>query len=138
MSTEGLPTFRESPQYVHHGESKVILADLGHCKRVLHMIDRVEKEIDMLTRHFQILRLVIQNEPIGIVKLSQKTGYPRHKVRYSLRVLEEESLIEPSQEGAVTTNKTQRFVNAHVDSIDEVIARFEGMEMENSIGIKEG
>ena len=101
------------------------------------MIDRVEKEVDMLTRHFQILRLVIQNEPIGIVKLFRKTGYPRHKIRYSLRVLEEESLIEPSQEGAETTNKTQKFVTAHVDSIDEVIAGFEAMEIENSDEIKE-
>ena len=50
----------------------------------------------MLERHLQVLRMVIENEPIGIVKMSNETGYPHHKVRYSLRVLEEENLIEPS------------------------------------------
>ena len=57
------------------------------------MIDRLEKEVDMLERHLQVLRMVIENEPIGIVKMSNETGYPHHKVRYSLRVLEEENLI---------------------------------------------
>ena len=47
--------------------------------------------------------MVIENEPIGIVKMSNETGYPHHKVRYSLRVLEEENLIEPSSQGAITT-----------------------------------
>ena len=59
------------------------------------MIDRLEKEVDMLERHLQVLKMVIENEPIGIVKMSNETGYPHHKVRYSLRVLEEENLIEP-------------------------------------------
>lgn len=105
---------------------------------MVRVIDRVEKEIDMLTRHFQILQLVIQHEPIGIVKLSQHTGYPHHKVRYSLRVLEEESIIEPSQEGAVTTDKTQKFVNAHADVIDEILARLEAMELDDTTELKEG
>src|SRR5699024_8033016 len=59
------------------------------------MIDRLEKEVDMLERHLQVLRMVIENEPIGIVKMSNETGYAHHKIRYSLRVLEEENLIEP-------------------------------------------
>lgn len=93
------------------------------------MIDKIETEIGMLTRHFQILQLVSQNEPIGIVKLAQKTRNPHHKVRYSLRVLEEESLIAPSPEGAVTTDDTQGFVGDHEDSIDELIERVDAMEM---------
>lgn len=101
------------------------------------MIDSVEQEMDMLTRHFQILQLVIQNEPIGIVKLSHETGYPRHKIRYSLRILEQESLILPSKRGAVTTDETQTFINTHEDSIDELIVRFKTMKTENSAEIKE-
>jgi predicted transcriptional regulator len=62
---------------------------------------------------------VIEQEPIGIMKLSEVTRLPKHKVRYSLRVLEHEGLIGPSMHGAVTTEKTKKFV----DSLDERITR---------------
>ena len=81
------------------------------------MIDRLEKEVDMLERHLQVLKMVIENEPIGIVKMSNETGYPHHKVRYSLRVLEEENLIEPSSQGAITTDRTEEFVNDLINCI---------------------
>jgi len=94
------------------------------------MIDRLEKEVDMLERHLQVLRMVIENEPIGIVKMSNETGYPHHKVRYSLRVLEEESLIEPSSQGAITTESTGEFVNDLDEKIDHIIEKLEGMKID--------
>ncbi|WP_225334653.1 hypothetical protein [Halomicrobium urmianum] len=100
------------------------------------MIDRLEKEVDMLERHLQVLRMVIENEPIGIVKMSNETGYPHHKVRYSLRVLEEENLIEPSSQGAITTEQTSEFVNDLDDKIDEIIDKLEGMKIEGAAEIE--
>ncbi|WP_226010265.1 hypothetical protein [Halomicrobium salinisoli] len=100
------------------------------------MIDRLEKEVDMLERHLQVLRMVIENEPIGIVKMSNETGYPHHKVRYSLRVLEEENLIEPSSQGAITTEQTSEFVNDLDDKIDEIIDKLEGMKIEDAAEIE--
>jgi len=93
------------------------------------MIDRLEKEVDMLERHLQVLRMVIRNEPIGIVKMSNETGYPHHKVRYSLRVLEEESLIEPSSQGAVTTEHTQDFIDELGGKLDDIIGKLESMKI---------
>jgi predicted transcriptional regulator len=93
------------------------------------MIDRLEKEVDMLERHLQVLRMVIENEPIGIVKMSNETGYPHHKVRYSLRVLEEENLIEPSSQGAITTERTEEFVDDLDDKIDSTIEKLEEMKI---------
>ncbi len=58
----------------------------------------------------RILKLVIENEPIGIIKLSEKSGMPQHKIRYSLRVLEQKEMIKPSQRGAVTTEKAKHFL----------------------------
>jgi predicted transcriptional regulator len=83
------------------------------------MMHRLETEVDMLLRHLQVLDLVIENEPIGIVKMSNETGYRHHKIRYSLRVLEEQSLIEPTSQGATTTNQT----TVYVDGLDENITR---------------
>ena len=94
------------------------------------MIDRLEKEVDMLERHLQVLRMVIQNEPIGIVKMSNETGYPHHKVRYSLRVLEEENLIEPSSQGAITTEQTSEFVGDLDEKIDHIIDKLDDMKID--------
>ncbi|MFB6125338.1 MAG: hypothetical protein ABEJ59_05205 [Halanaeroarchaeum sp.] len=94
------------------------------------MIDRLEKEVDMLERHLQVLKMVIENEPIGIVKMSNETGYPHHKVRYSLRVLEEENLIEPSSQGAITTDRTTEFVEELEDKLNEIIGKLEEMKID--------
>lgn len=96
------------------------------------MIDRLEKEVDMLERHLQVLQMVIESEPIGIVKMSNETGYPHHKVRYSLRVLEEESLIEPSSQGAITTDRTHEFVEDLDGKVDGIIDKLEGMKIESA------
>jgi predicted transcriptional regulator len=96
------------------------------------MIDRLEKEVDMLERHLQVLKMVIENEPIGIVKMSNETGYPHHKVRYSLRVLEEENLIEPSSQGAITTETTYEFVDDLDGKVDEIIDKLEGMKIDDT------
>jgi predicted transcriptional regulator len=93
------------------------------------MIDRLEKEVDMLERHLQVLRMVIENEPIGIVKMSNETGYPHHKVRYSLRVLEEENLIEPSSQGAITTERTEEFVEDLDEKLDSIVDKLEEMKI---------
>lgn len=97
------------------------------------MIDRLDEEVDMLYRHLRVLGLVIENEPIGIVKLSNETGYRHHKVRYSLRVLEDESLIEPTRQGAVTTDQTSGFVDELDAKIDGITDTLDGMKVENTV-----
>ena len=100
------------------------------------MIDRLEKEVDMLERHLQVLKMVIRNEPIGIVKMSNETGYPHHKVRYSLRVLEEENLIEPSSQGAITTDATEQFVEDLDDKLDDTIGKLNEMKIDDAAEIE--
>ena len=100
------------------------------------MIDRLEKEVDMLERHLQVLRMVIENEPIGIVKMSNETGYPHHKVRYSLRVLEEEALIEPSSQGAITTEETEEFVADLDEKLDDIVQKLQSMKIEDAAEIE--
>jgi predicted transcriptional regulator len=88
------------------------------------MIDTVEDSVDMMKRHLDVLRTIIINEPIGIVSISKETGYPDHKVRYSLRVLEEEDAIKPSDYGAFTTEETNEFVDRINDELDEIEVKF--------------
>jgi len=65
----------------------------------------IETEIDILKRHINVLKTLEENQPMGIIRLSEITNYPQHMVRYSLRILEQDGLIEPSPQGAVTTDK---------------------------------
>ena len=71
---------------------------------------RIEYELELLQRHVEMLRIIVKNEPIGIIKLSNLSHFPQHKVRYSLRILEQEGLIQPSPDGAVTTEKWKKFI----------------------------
>lgn len=73
------------------------------------LTNKIESEIELLERHVKMLNAIMTHEPIGIIRLSELLDIPQHKVRYSLRILEQEGLINPSPEGAVTTEKLQTF-----------------------------
>jgi predicted transcriptional regulator len=74
------------------------------------LTSRIEYELELLQRHVEMLKIIIKNEPIGIIKLSNLSNFPQHKVRYSLRILEQEGLIQPSPDGALTTDKCKKFI----------------------------
>ncbi|UCE74544.1 MAG: hypothetical protein JSV56_02265 [Methanomassiliicoccales archaeon] len=71
---------------------------------------KIEFELSLLQRHMAMLKAIIENEPIGIIRLSEMLDCPQHKVRYSLRILEQEGLIKRSLEGAVTTDNIEDFL----------------------------
>jgi predicted transcriptional regulator len=68
--------------------------------------------------------------------MSNETGYPHHKVRYSLRVLEEENLIEPSSQGAITTERTEEFVNELDEKLDEISDKLDEMKIVDAEAIE--
>jgi len=86
------------------------------------LTEKVSGELEMLQRHLVILKQVVDNEPIGILKLAEETKIPSHKVRYSLRVLEQEGLIKATSPGAVTTDLTRPFLK-ELDSLIENLAK---------------
>jgi predicted transcriptional regulator len=76
------------------------------------MLSNLTREVELLRRHVLILGLVKENEPIGILKLSELSGIPQHKVRYSLRVLEQRGIIRPSSKGAISTKKAKKVLES--------------------------
>jgi len=91
------------------------------------LTDRVETELELLERHIIILNAVIQKGPIGIMKLSEETGIPNHRVRYSLRVLEQERLIAPSTQGAVAPDEAIKFMNEFESFIVRLREKIDGI-----------
>jgi predicted transcriptional regulator len=84
------------------------------------MLSKLEEELDLIQRHVNILKLVIKNEPIGIIKLSEMSGIAQHKVRYSLRILEQQGIIRPSPQGAITTRKAKKFLETYPKKLKEL------------------
>lgn len=73
-------------------------------------IGSISEEFALLERHIMILKTVKFNQPIGLIKLSAMTGIPKHKVRYSLKLLEKEGIIKATQDGAMVTEKYDEFL----------------------------
>lgn len=93
----------------------------SHKKKKSHDdVSNIEFELDLLQRHMALLKAIIENEPIGIIRLSELLDCPQHKVRYSLRILEQESLIKPSLEGAVTTDNIDKFLGRLSNILDGI------------------
>ncbi len=63
----------------------------------------IRNDLETVKRHISIVQTLMNEQPVGIIKISHETGIPEHKIRYSLRVLEKEGLILPSREGAILT-----------------------------------
>jgi predicted transcriptional regulator len=74
------------------------------------LIRRLQTELEIMQRHVHMLHTIKAHEPIGIIRLAELLRHPQHKIRYSLRILEQEGLIRPSPEGAVTTDKIKEFL----------------------------
>jgi predicted transcriptional regulator len=53
---------------------------------------------------------------------------PTHKVRYSLRVLEQEQLIKPSSHGAIAGDSVKEFLSDFEQNINELIGKAEAVK----------
>ena len=84
------------------------------------LASKVEQEVKLLQRHVSMLKAIVENQPIGIIRLSEMMNYPQHKVRYSLRILEQEGLIKPSADGAGPTDRLDDFLDYLKGMLDEV------------------
>lgn len=88
-------------------------------------IDRLSEQVDKEGRDLQVLSTVIERGPIGIVRIAEATGIDEHKVRYSLRMLENDGLVEPTPDGAVPADDIESSVAGMNEGIDHLVERLE-------------
>ena len=91
------------------------------------MIDRLTEQVAKEARDLRILQAVIDHHPIGIVRISNETGIPEHKVRYSLRMLENDGFIDPTQQGAVPAEDIGERVGDINAGLDELAERVDSL-----------
>jgi len=87
-----------------------------------------EKELNLLSRHLQVMTTVKEHGPIGIIKLSKITGQPQHMIRYSLRTLEKDGIIEPSQQGAIVTDRIYGVLGTLENTLDEFTTKVQNLK----------
>jgi predicted transcriptional regulator len=87
-----------------------------------------EKELNLLSRHVEVLKTVRDHGPIGIIRLSQMTGQPQHMIRYSLRTLEKDGIIVPSPNGAVITGKIHETLDTLQSTLDDFSTKVQDLK----------
>jgi predicted transcriptional regulator len=95
------------------------------------MINKIKDEIELMARHIEVARAVLNHQPIGIMKLSDLLGLPSHRIRYSLHVLEQMGYIQASPDGAVATSLTVVLLTNLDRDIDDLIKVLEQMKKTN-------
>ncbi|MFC6975336.1 winged helix-turn-helix transcriptional regulator [Halomicroarcula sp. GCM10025709] len=86
-------------------------------------LDRLTDQVDKESRDLAILEVVIEEGPIGIVRLAEETDIPEHKVRYSLRMLEDDELVEPTPQGAIPADDIDERLAVINEGIDDLVAQ---------------
>ena len=81
------------------------------------------KEIELIERHIRMLYATKMNQPVGIIRLSEILDLPRHKVRYSLRILEKDGVIVATPEGAVVSDRYDSFMRETNEYLAHLINR---------------
>lgn len=96
-------------------------------KKECVLTNMVKENLEIVNRHITVLKTLQRKQPTGIAELSKLSGYPRHKVRYSLKILEQEGLIEPSAKGAVTTEDVDRIIKRIRNTILDVNSAYDDL-----------
>ena len=88
----------------------------------------MKDEIELLSRHIEVAKAVVDHEPIGIMKLSELLNLPSHRIRYTLHVLEQLGYIRASPEGAVATPRTVELFQHLNRALDDLIQLLSAMK----------
>ncbi|MDH7593763.1 MAG: hypothetical protein QHG99_05320 [Methanomicrobiales archaeon] len=96
------------------------------------MLERVRSEVELLGRHLRVLSAVMEHQPIGIMRLAELLDLPYHRIRYSLRVLEQMGYIRASQEGAIALERAYELNRELDDELDEILAMVSSMKKKKS------
>ncbi|NLA99602.1 MAG: hypothetical protein GX837_01325 [Methanomicrobiales archaeon] len=96
------------------------------------MLAKIKSEIELLARHLEVIRAVVEYQPIGIMKLADILDLPYHRVRYSLRILEQEGYIRASPAGAVATPLADDLLSGLEGEVDGLIGLLQVIRKANS------
>ena len=83
-------------------------------------VDSLYETLELLERHISMLRTVKENQPVGRIRLSEMTGIPKHKVRYSLKIMEQQGIIVATPDGATVSDGYEEFMKEMAESVEDL------------------
>lgn len=83
-------------------------------------VDSLYETLELLERHISMLRTVKENQPVGLIRLSEMTGIPKHKVRYSLKIMEQQGIVVATPEGATVSDGYEEFMKEMAESVEDL------------------
>ena len=92
------------------------------------MIDRLASQLEKEERDLRVLEAVLEHQPIGITRIAREAGIDEHKARYSLRMLENDDLVEPTSDGAVAADDVDERVAEINAGLDGLVDRLEELK----------
>ena len=97
------------------------------------MLSKSKGEVELLERHLSVMRVGARSGPIGIMKLAEELGQPQHRIRYSLRVLEQMQYIKATPAGAVATPKAHEMLTHFDEELDGLIQQLAALHQDKTI-----
>lgn len=94
------------------------------------MLSKINGEVELLERHLSVMRVVARQGPIGIMKLTEELSQPQHRIRYSLRVLEQMQYIKATPSGAVATPKAYEMLTNFDQELEILITHLSSLHQE--------
>lgn len=95
-----------------------------------NLFKELKETLEPVKRHIKIIEALMNDQPAGIIKISNSTGIPDHKIRYSLRILEKDGIISPSKDGAILTPEFIENKEKIVEEAKEILDSFESLYSE--------
>ncbi len=90
--------------------------------------DKIDEDLELLDRHLELLHTLKVNGATGIIRLSEILGEPKHKIRYSLRLLEKDGAILPTPDGAVATDIYEEYMRSMLEYLAKLKKDVEDLE----------
>lgn len=97
-----------------------------------NMLERVKAEVALMERHLDVLRAVMIHQPIGIMRLAEQMDLPYHRIRYSLRILEQMGYLRASPEGAVILDRAYQLVESLDEELEGILRELQRIQRKNS------
>jgi predicted transcriptional regulator len=89
--------------------------------------------VEQLECHLSVMRLVLRNGPIGIMRLTEELGQPHYRIRYSLRVLEQLQYVRTTPAGAIATSKAYDMFENFDVNLGDLIGRLATLRQDKPI-----
>ena len=95
-------------------------------------LEQIDYSMEQLHRMLNAIRIIEANQPIGIIKLSEMMGIPRHRVRYILRLLENDGVVEPSASGCMLKPCYAEYISEQISGLEALKSRIDDIESDVS------